>query len=264
MYTTNRKLFLIDKKIKMGIRQLAEIAGTIYGTNDTIFFRSSIDYENSNKLSEILKSANFQDVETAYAAAFMCRSSLPEDGVKTAVVFLNEFICYCDKFALPEDLVSKNIDNINQYLNQYLERIVRENQGKLPGGGLAYLTLQRPVIKYCRDHNIEILGNIYAKILAKPLALLADNSGLEFNEVYERVKALAPNQFYSLNQVGIERSINIQSRYTDVITMGLDISDGKIKNLMDSGIYDDLNSTKAALALLTQWVKDLLTIKQTV
>jgi hypothetical protein len=60
---------------------------------------------------------------------------------------------------------------------------------------------------------------------------LAEAAGLNGYEVFERVKALAPNQFFSLHQVGIEDSIPVNSHYTDYIRMGLDLTDGKIKDL---------------------------------
>ena len=47
------------------------------------------------------------------------------------------------------------------------------------------------------------------------------------------MKALAPNQFFSLNQVGIERSISVDSPYTDIWTMGFDPIDGTIKDCRD-------------------------------
>ena len=52
------------------------------------------------------------------------------------------------------------------------------------------------------------------------------------------MKALAPNQFFSLNQVGIERSISVDSPYTDIWTMGFDPIDGTIKDCRDM-VYRD-------------------------
>ena len=60
----------------------------------------------------------------------------------------------------------------------------------------------------------------------------------ENNGVYERMKALAPNQFFSLNQVGIERSISVDSPYTDIWTMGFDPIDGTIKDCRDMAYRD--------------------------
>ena len=52
------------------------------------------------------------------------------------------------------------------------------------------------------------------------------------------MKALAPNQFFSLNQVGIERSISVDSPYTDIWTMGFDPIDGTIKDCRDMAYRD--------------------------
>ena len=125
-----------------------------------------------------------------------------------------------------------------EYAAEYLPAIAKENNGELLGSVLPYMTLIKPLNKRARELGNERAAATMEYALTTLLLTFTEANGANGYGVYERMKALAPNQFFSLNQVGIERSISVDSPYTDIWTMGFDPIDGTIKDCRDMAYRD--------------------------
>ena len=125
-----------------------------------------------------------------------------------------------------------------EYAAEYLPTIAKENNGELLGSVLPYMTLIKPLNKRARELGNERAAATMEYALTTLLLTFTEANGANGYGVYERMKALAPNQFFSLNQVGIERSISVDSPYTDIWTMGFDPIDGTIKDCRDMAYRD--------------------------
>ena len=90
----------------------------------------------------------------------------------------------------------------------------------------------------CTEADVNAVYALLEYALTTLLLTFTEANGANGYGVYERMKALAPNQFFSLNQVGIERSISVDSPYTDIWTMGFDPIDGTIKDCRDMAYRD--------------------------
>ena len=78
--------------------------------------------------------------------------------------------------------------------------------------------------------------------------------------MFERVKALAPNQFFSLHQVGIENSIRVDAAHTDYIRVGLDLQKGTIRDLQAAGVMENVETVQQVLQFVKQSVKAVLDV----
>ena len=116
--------------------------------------------------------------------------------------------------------------------------VARDETGELLGSVLPYMTLIKPLNKRARELGNERAAATMEYALTTLLLTFTEANGANGYGVYERMKALAPNQFFSLNQVGIERSISVDSPYTDIWTMGFDPIDGTIKDCRDMAYRD--------------------------
>ena len=240
------------KAILQGIDELAGTAVRIYGNQRLVQYQDAEGrYQTTDSFGVLLKNARLERQTAARAAALLCAADVPEDGVKTALFILRAILTRSVQRGCTERELEE-IGALLTYCGAYLEKIATANQGVLPGGGLYLLTLVRPMRKYAREHGYQRAADVLAYALTQPLLALAEASGAEGYEVYERIKALAPNQFFSLNQVGIERSISTDSPYTDILTTGYDVRDGKIKNLSEAGIRESLASGKEILRYVAQ------------
>ena len=72
------------------------------------------------------------------------------------------------------------------------------------------------------------------------------------------MKALAPNQFFSLHQVGIERSIQVDPTHTDYIRVGLDLEKGTVRDLLEAGVLEDGALIRQVLAFVRERGEALL------
>ena len=213
-----------------GIRALAQIAAQTYGNRMQVQYSDCEGcYHSTDSFAVLLQNAHLSQPKDR-AAALLRQVEIPEDGVKTALLMLSALLDRGIQAGLrPEDWT--RLDGLLAYCEGYLPRIARANSGSLPGGGLTWMTLVAPVRKYARDNGCGATASVLIHALTQPLLTLAETGDADGYEVYERVKALAPNQFFSLHQVGIERSIRTDSPYTDILRMGFDPADGKIKDL---------------------------------
>lgn len=230
--------------LAVGAKKLAALAARAYATGKGIqYCTANRSYQTASSYRDVLEKASFNDPETARAAAVLCTLSLPEDGCKTLTLLLAPLL---------EGGNPCELGQLLEFCQSYLSQMAQEHDGRLPGGGLTCMTLIRPVHKFAREHNLTEAEDLLRDALMQPLLSVAQAAGAKPYEVYERIKALAPNQFYSLHQVGIERSISTQSLHTDVLQMGIDVTDGNIKDLMDAGIYIDLAVENAVFTCLRE------------
>lgn len=240
--------------LKEGISALASAAADAYGTQKKVQFRRKDGgYGFTCSFSDLLERAVFEEEPLTRAASILEESGLPQDGVKTLLLILDALLTYgVECGCTAEDW--RQVNEILDYGVQVMPKLAAEHNGKVVGGGLTFLALCRPFQKYGRDHGCKKAAAVAAFAMEQPLLKLSVAAGVNSYQVYERVKALAPNQFFSLNQVGIERSIRISEDHMDVICMGLNIQTGKICDLTEVGILHDsedlqviLQSVKAAL-----------------
>lgn len=264
MYSIQKTRVVWNEGLLYGLSRLAELAESIYGTEEAILFQTEKGFEKSGSFYSLCQNAVFEEPEMAYAAAALKSLDLPKDGVKTIILLLKEFMLQSEELGMTKDVILHHADDITEMLCNHLDKAAGQLNGNLPGGGLTYITLQRPLVKYCRAHDLKPLDSAYIKSFAKPLLAIAKNAGAESYEAFERVKALSPNQFFSLHQVGIERSVKDSSPYADVITKGINLKTGKIENLCDAKIFDDLSDVKTVISFLNRCIKDFILIKRLV
>lgn len=242
-----------------GVHALAQVAARLYGSGKLVqYIDSDGGYHTTPSFAVLLQNAQLAQ-QKGRAAAVLRQAEIPADGVKTALILLSALLergvaagCTAQDWTQLDDLLA--------YGAAYLPRVTRENSGLLPGGGLFLMTLAAPVRKYARDKRDTSAANILIHALAQPLLALAQTAGVDGCEVYERVKALAPNQFFSLHQVGIERSISTDSPYTDILRMGLDPADGKIKDLSHAPHGVELAVGEQTLAFVRRALSKVLDI----
>lgn len=153
------------------------------------------------------------------------------------------------------------IGPVTSFMKEYLARMDKETGKGLPGGGLYFINLARPLDDFAnRNPNYTAAARLMISALADPLKALAENAKLDPCEVYERVKALAPNQFFSLNHFGLERSIDRETAHVDVVKIGLDLTDGRIKNLLDADILVPLETACAVLDYIAEMTVEICKI----
>lgn len=227
-----------EQSLKSGLFKLRDIAACAYGNGKWIQYW---DAEGSCKLTasmgEVIKNACTEDAETAKALAVLSANELPENGVKTMVILLAALLEKAEQLGCTEADVNA-VYALLEYAVKYLPAIAKENNGELLGSVLPYMTLIKPLNKRARELGNERAAATMEYALTTLLLTFTEANGANGYGVYERMKALAPNQFFSLNQVGIERSISVDSPYTDIWTMGLDPIDGTIKDCRDMAYRD--------------------------
>lgn len=195
----------------------------------------------------------------ARAAAVLNQVNVPKQGVKTALIILNALLERGAQTGCRED-DWQQISAMLDYGTSFAARVAAENDGQVVGGGLTLLTLCRPMRKYGREHQCEQAADVVIYALEQPLLKLAEAAGFDGYEVFERVKALAPNQFFSLRQVGIENSICVNAAHTDYIRVGLDIQRGTVQDLQAAGVLESVEMTQRILQFVKQGITAVLDV----
>ena len=250
------------EELRNGIAALARAAETVYGTGKFVQYQTTQgEYRAAASFGVLLREAAFAEEGPARSAAVLRDAGLPEDGVKTALILLDTLL---EKGRGLGETDWRQVSEMLTYGAEYTERVAAENGGKTIGGGLTLLTLCRPVQKYGRDHSCGQAADVLACALSQPLLKLAEAAGFEGCEVYERVKALAPNQFFSLHQVGIEHSIRVDATHTDCICVGLDLSEGRIRNLREQEQLEPLETIQETLRFTDRALTAVLCIACTI
>ena len=222
-----------DRSLKNGLLKLRDIAASAYGNGKWIQYRDTAGTcQLTASMGEIVKNACVEDVETAKVLAVLSAGALPENGVKSMVILLTSLLEKAEQLGCTEADVSA-VYALLEYAVEYLPAIAKENSGELLGSVLPYMTLIKPLNKRARELGNERAAATMEYALTTLLLTFAEANGANGYGVYERMKALAPNQFFSLNQVGIERSISVNSPYTDIWTMGFDPADGMVRDCRD-------------------------------
>lgn len=255
---------VICAKVHLGVSQLAGAASVVYGTQKSVQYPTATGgYASSTSFAQVLSDASFKEESTARAAALLRHADIPKQGVKTALIILEALLSRGGGSGCVEEdwcAVSALIEHAVEYLN----RIAKEHNGNVAAGGVTFLSLCRPVQKFGREHSCERAASIVSYALKQPLLKLAATVGYDGYEVYERVNALAPNQFFSLNQIGIEQSIQTIPRYTDYIRVGLDTEDGTLKDLCTNERMTDAEELRASLLFVQRALCSILNIAATI
>ena len=244
--------------LRNGIAELARTAAAVYGTERLVQYRTlSGEYHATGSFYELLNNAAFTECHLVRSASVLRSANPPKDGVKTALILLDALL---QEGAYLKETDWRQISDMLAYGVEYVERIAAETGGQVVGGGLTLLTLCRPIQKYGREHRCEQSAGVLTHALTQPVLRLAESAGFDGYEVYERVKALAPNQFFSLHQVGIENSIQIQTTHTDYISIGLNIREGKIQNLKEQALLEPVEATQEILRFTDHALTAMLNI----
>lgn len=243
-----------------GAAGLACAAAAAYGTGKTIQYQNKAgNYVSAASFAEVLKEAVFEHADMARTAAILRQSDVPEQGVKTALIMLNALLERGTQTGCTEDEWAQVLAALD-FGTSFASRIAAENEGQVAGGGLTLLTLCRPVRKYSRDNQCEKAADVVIYALEQPLLKLAEAAGFDSYAVFERVKALAPNQFFSLHQVGIENSIRVDVAHTDSIRVGLDVQKGTVQDLQTAGITESVETTQNMLRFVKRSIKAILDV----
>ena len=221
-----------EQSLKSGLFKLRDIAACAYGNGKWIQYRDAAGTcQLTMSMGEIVKNASLEDVEASKALAVL------SNGVKSMVILLVSLLEKAENLGCTEADVNA-VYALLEYAAEYLPAIAKENNGELLGSVLPYMTLIKPLNKRARELGNERAAATMEYALTTLLLTFTEANGANGYGVYERMKALAPNQFFSLNQVGIERSISVDSPYTDIWTMGFDPIDGTIKDCRDMAYRD--------------------------
>ena len=255
-----KKPAVLCGKLQEGIRKLENVAAATYGTGRMLQYKNRAGrYASTASFAELLREAAFNDSDMDRTAAVLRDAEIPGQGVKTALILLSALLERGTRIGCAEE-DWQHISSILDYGTSFLDRIAAESGGKVPGGGLTLLTLCRPLQKYGRDSQCERAAGVVTYALEQPLLKLAEASGFDGCEVFERVKALAPNQFFSLHHVGIENSIPVDAKYTDYIKVGLDIQKGSVMDLQSAGVMEDVELLKQVLQFVNQSMTAVLNV----
>lgn len=262
MYFEKNHIIKICPTLMEGIDKLAACAQKSYGNGKaTAFFDCHSNFHAEMSFRTVMQKIESKDIAVQTACKFLVSLDCPEDGVKTAVILLNALLRETAACGISERQLSESLTPVVSYMKEYLTRIDQETGKGIPGGGLYLLNLARPLDYFAaRYSNHEAVVQAVISILAEPLKLLAENAGIDPCQVYERVKMLAPNQFFSLHHFGLERSIDRETGHVDIFSIGLDVSDSKIKNLMDADIMVSLDTGCKILDYLDCATKKLFAI----
>lgn len=252
--------------LRTGIRKISDLAQNTYGTRKKIQFSDKDSaYQYSAELGYVLQHAIMQDQDMRTATGLLTSEAVPEDGVKTAVLLLNAFLERVQVVNLSERSVHNSMPEILDSLKGYLRRIAREHDGLLPGSGLYLMNLMRPLMHFARTHaEAKEVAHAFTAVLSLPMKALAINAGADPCEVYERIKTLAPNQFFSLNHFGLERSIDPSDSHTDVFSIGIDLLNGEIKDVFNANITVPLDTGIAVLDYLGSIMKQFYSVSDVV
>jgi chaperonin GroEL (HSP60 family) len=265
MYANVESILEFSKSLVKGMEELSALAAKTLSTGKKIqFITASGEYKSSSHFKDVVLEARFSDTNTNHAIAALKSKNIPDDGVKTAIILCDSFLKQAKLLPLFEKDLKGPFLEVLEYCKDYLSRIADGNKGMLPGGGLYLMTLIKPVWKYTNNKGWNNLGKAFSKIFISPMLIISANAGIAEHEAFERIKAMAPNQFFSLNHVGLERSIKGYSDYVDVIHMGFDRNDKKIKDLLEAGIAEPLSVGRDIIDCLGCTVETLRDIAETV
>ena len=123
------------------------------------------------------------------------------------------------------------------------------------------MNLIRPLM-YFADETRNPSARVLADAAAKPLQAIAENAGAQFHEVYERVRAAAPNQFYSLHQIGLKSShIPMHDDHVDIVRFGLEMESGRICDLCEKEITLPIEIGQAVIRQTTAIVQAFCNVR---
>ncbi|MDF2655914.1 MAG: hypothetical protein K0R19_2388 [Bacillota bacterium] len=242
-----------------GLNFIVQKVSAAYGNGGELLFQDSAgNLLRTERTEELLKRAKFEDRSAEYARGLIAGCGPAEDGTKTALILAADLLEKLQGGAVSSEEMRKGLPEIVEFSKNYLRR-TEAAYGALPGAGLYLLTLMRPLIRLCDQEQVGAAG-IVASAVSCPLKTLAENNGLVFHEVYERVKATAPNQFYSLHHFGIDGSVEEREPH-DAITFGPDIRSKKHVNLLEAGITVPLETALAVLDKTEGIINAFLSVK---
>lgn len=251
MYAT-RFYSLCENRLSNGLNQISAVAAKTYGTGHGIVYHSvSGRSEQAARFTDYLDKAWMQDSTMEDARAVLAALEWPNDGAKTAMLLANELLQAMQKNQLHARKILDSLPETGAFTQEQIKRMAREQDGKLIGGGLWLMNLIRPLV-YFADETKNLSAVALADAATKPLQAIAENSGARFHEVYERIRSAAPNQFYSLHQIGLKNShIPMHDDHVDIIRFGLEMKSGRICDLREKGI---MLPVETGLAVIQQTI----------
>ncbi len=246
-----------------GLEKITKSLSLIYGTKGEILSKDrNGNCISTSKLKKLMTEGCFRDYESEFVRGLISCCDIPEDGGKTGVILAYNIIKGMLKYGVSVSESLRLLDAIEIKSNKVISDLSAVNDGILPGGGLLLENIKRPVVKALKNEGFpEDLGNCVLEAFTKPLLILAENAGKEPHEVFERVRGLAPNQFYSLNHNGLERSIDGSTVTSDIYQFGLNIENRKIENLMVSGITEMNEYYVLAISFAVEICKSVILVK---
>lgn len=261
MYAT-RSYTLCDNRLSVGLSSIAAIAAKTYGTRCGIVYRSASGRsEQAMQFTDFLNQAWMQDGPREDARAVLAALDWPNDGAKTAVLLATSIIQSMQENLQDGRKILDSIPAASAFAQEQIRRMARERDGMLVGGGLWLINLIRPLV-YFADETGNPFARTLADAAAKPLQAIAENAGARFHEVYERVRAAAPNQFYSLHQIGLKNShIPMHDDHVDIIRFGLEMESGRICDLCEKGITLPIETGLAVIRQTTAIVQAFCNVR---
>lgn len=261
MYAT-RSYSLCDNRLSVGLSGIAAIATKTYGTGCGIVYRNASGRsEQAIQFTDFLDKAWMQNGPMEDARAVLASLDWPNDGTKTAVLLAAGVIQSLQENLQDGRKILDSLPAASAFAQEQIKRMARERDGMLVGGGLWLINLIRPLV-YFADETRNSSARVLADAAVKPLQAIAENAGARFHEVYERVRAAAPNQFYSLHQIGLKNShIPMHDDHVDIIRFGLEMKSGQICDLCEKEITLPIEIGQAVIRQTTAIVQAFCNVR---
>ena len=236
MYDTILEQTVSIDSIRNGLSLLAGAVSAVYGTDRLI---CAVNSEGrsicTSNIKTLIAQAKFHNIDAERVRLLLAGCELPEKGTDTAIILANEYVEYAFTQGIGRDSFREILRVITEAGTAELSIIAKHNKGLLAGNGLFLMNIQRRVYRVLREHWVDKKSVGFIHAFEKPLLIQALNCGRQPQEVFSRIQAVAPTQFYSLEHYGLGRSIPTTDD-RDLWRFGLASDTRKITDLFDKGV----------------------------
>jgi hypothetical protein len=251
MYDIKIARAVCAEEVLDGLCVIADAAAAVYGTENAILCAGQEkEAFCGSQMGEVLQNGLFENGYAELVRAALADGGVLPDGMKSAVILAAEYLTIAVENGMDKADFLADIQELTDVAIQELSAIIRANGELLPGCGLFLMNILRRLVRHFEDTGLGKSGKaeklLYA--LQKPLLVLAENAGRQPHEVFARITAAAPTQFYSLRQFGMANNIPV-TEHRDIWTFGIDVKTGKIVDVMEKGIVVE---SKTAIDILNK------------
>ncbi|MGI6175788.1 MAG: hypothetical protein ACOYJC_06470 [Christensenellales bacterium] len=234
-------------ELAQGMDIIAQVAEKAYGGGSILCADATGASVCSANMKEVLMNGRFEDPNAEYARRLITQQELPGDGLKTAILLANACLKTARDSGMDRQDFLAGVEFFLKTAAEKLREIVKANSEDLPGGGLYLLNLCRPMMRAFEKGVTHPACQKFIYALEKPFLILAQNAGCEPHGAFACIKAVAPTQFYSLKQFGLESGHIPMTEHRDLWRMGIDVQTGKVMDVMEAHITVPMETALSVL-----------------